>query len=124
MGQPSPTPTLVGPPLLRGLDDVHPTNDGWVADCPICTNPARGTHELLEVTRGPLRYELSCDGGCTHDDLADYLQADTRLDHQQLAAVWRATVLAPRIDTCEALLAGEPVPRSAIDPVWARRFRL
>lgn len=37
-------------------------------------------------------------------------------------AIWKAVMLAPRIETCEALLRNEPVPLSALDPVWAKRF--
>lgn len=36
----------------------------------------------------------------------------------------RAVLLAPSIDVCEALLLGEAVPLSRLDPVWVRRFGL
>lgn len=42
---------------------------------------------------------------------------DTRL-------IWRAMMLAPTLEICEALLRGEDVPRSALDPVWLKRFGL
>lgn len=36
----------------------------------------------------------------------------------------RAVLLAPTLEVCEALLLGEPVPRSRLDPLWARRYGL
>jgi hypothetical protein len=44
--------------------------------------------------------------------------------HDAANRLWRAIMLSPTIDVCEALLREEPVPRSALDPVWARRFGL
>jgi hypothetical protein len=41
-----------------------------------------------------------------------------------VAAIWKAVMLAPRIETCEALLRRQPVPTSALDPVWVKRFGL
>ena len=36
----------------------------------------------------------------------------------------RAIRLAPTLDICEAILRREPVPRSALDPQWAKAYRL
>jgi len=36
--------------------------------------------------------------------------------------LWRAFMLAPSIEVCEALLRGESVPVSRLDPLWVRRF--
>jgi len=36
--------------------------------------------------------------------------------------LWRAVVLAPDLETCEALLHDEAVPLDRLDPEWARRF--
>lgn len=33
-------------------------------------------------------------------------------------------MLAPRIEICEALLRGETVPLSDLDPVWVERYGL
>lgn len=41
---------------------------------------------------------------------------------RQWARVWRAVLLAPSLDVCEALLAGERVPLDRLDPEWAERF--
>jgi hypothetical protein len=38
--------------------------------------------------------------------------------------VWRAMMLAPSIEICEALLRGESVPLDRLDPVWVQRFGL
>lgn len=38
--------------------------------------------------------------------------------------IYQAVMLAPTLPICEALLRNEPVPVSALDPVWAKRFGL
>jgi hypothetical protein len=38
--------------------------------------------------------------------------------------LWRAFMLSPSIEVCEALLRGESVPLDRLDPVWVRRFGL
>ena len=38
--------------------------------------------------------------------------------------VWRAVVLSPTLDVCEALLRDEAVPLDALDAEWAWRFGL
>ncbi len=35
---------------------------------------------------------------------------------------WRAVMLSPSIEVCEALLRGESVPVDRLDPVWVKRF--
>jgi hypothetical protein len=37
---------------------------------------------------------------------------------------WRAVVLSPSLEVCEALVAGESVPLDRLDPEWSRRFGL
>jgi hypothetical protein len=39
-----------------------------------------------------------------------------------LAALYRAVMLAPTLQVCEALLRGETVPLSQLDPVWVARL--
>ena len=34
----------------------------------------------------------------------------------------RAILLSPTLEVCEALLRGERVPLSKLDPVWVRRY--
>jgi hypothetical protein len=36
--------------------------------------------------------------------------------------VWRAMMLAPTLEVCEALLAGESVPLERLDAEWTKRF--
>jgi hypothetical protein len=38
--------------------------------------------------------------------------------------LWRAFMLAPTIEVCEALLRGEEVPLGQLDQEWVRRFGL
>lgn len=108
-----------GPAFLRGLEHVLPTPDGWVAQCPVF-----GCTELLDITANHGEWLFHCDGDHTHQDVADYLQCDTRQDPITATRAWRALMLATTPDTWQALLNGEPVPRSALDPLWARRLGL
>jgi hypothetical protein len=48
---------------------------------------------------------------------------DTRARRESLALI-RAVRLARDLETCEAILRGEHVPRSRLDPEWARRYGL
>jgi hypothetical protein len=43
-------------------------------------------------------------------------------DGAELDRVWRAIMLARDLETCKALLRGERVPRSRLDPEWVKRF--
>jgi hypothetical protein len=36
----------------------------------------------------------------------------------------QAVLLAPTLEICEALLLGENVPKSKLDPLWAKRYGL
>ena len=36
--------------------------------------------------------------------------------------LWRAVMLAPSVEICEALLRDESVPLDRLDPVWVKRF--
>lgn len=112
------------PRLLRALDHVTETQDGYIADCPICTNPARGTKELLAITPGPDgHWRLHCDGDCTHRELAAWLQCDTLIDPYLARKAWVALMLSPTPETWAALTAGTPVPDQALDPLWVNRLR-
>jgi hypothetical protein len=41
---------------------------------------------------------------------------------RDLAAVYRAVMLAQTLQVCEALLRGETVPIGKLDPVWVARL--
>ncbi len=53
-----------------------------------------------------------------HDDLVDEFE----LAQPDVDLLGRAVLLAPTIETCEALLRGEQVPLDRLDPVQVRRF--
>jgi hypothetical protein len=58
---------------------------------------------------------------------ADEARRAVELERRELlwpdaGRLWRAFILAPSIEVCEALLRGESVPLSRLDPVWVRRF--
>jgi hypothetical protein len=40
----------------------------------------------------------------------------------ELAALYRAVMLAPTLPVCEALLRDETVPIGQLDPVWVRKL--
>jgi hypothetical protein len=40
----------------------------------------------------------------------------------ELRRLHRAVMLAPTIEVCEAILRGEPVHRSRLDPTWLDAF--
>jgi hypothetical protein len=40
----------------------------------------------------------------------------------ELAALYRAVMLAPTLEVCESLLRDERVPLSRLDPVWVRKL--
>lgn len=58
-------------------------------------------------------------------DVIDLILQRHRAHQARLSAkLHRAIMLAPTIQVCEALLRGEPVPRSELDPLWAKRYGL
>lgn len=125
--QPTATESIAGPALLRGLDHVMSCAccEGWLALCPVfgCTEwlhvtAGRDGHWLLECR---FTHEAPVH---THEEIVDYLRCDTRLDPLTDAREWRALVLAPSLVVWQALLEGQDVPVSALDPLWARRFGL
>lgn len=44
------------------------------------------------------------------------------LPNSPTTRIYQAVMLAPTLTVCEALLRDEPVPTSALDPVWVKRF--
>ena len=38
--------------------------------------------------------------------------------------IWRAIMLSPTLEVCNALLRNEQVPLNQLDPVWVERFGL
>lgn len=117
---PPATETRNGPAFLRALDHVHPTETGWLAACPFW-----GCGNLLLIDPVDGHWQFYCDAGHTHDDICRYLALeDLRVDTGPSTRLWRAIMLSPRLEVCEALLRGQHVPRSALDPLWAKRFGL
>lgn len=41
---------------------------------------------------------------------------------RETARIYKAIMLAPTIEVCEALLRRERVPTSMLDPLWLERF--
>ena len=61
-------------------------------------------------------------------DAQELLQLEEQAREQQredaIYRLGRAVMLAPNIAICEALLRGEHVPISRLDPDWVRRYGL
>lgn len=53
--------------------------------------------------------------------MADVAQFEPRYD-EAAARGLKAMRLAPTLAVCRALLAGQPVPKDALDQRWARRY--
>ena len=45
-------------------------------------------------------------------------------ERREGVVLFQAVMLARDLPTCEALLRGEKVPRSRLDPVWAKAYGL
>ena len=64
-----------------------------------------------------------------HDPFLDALEPvlvkfrDSRLRRESLA-ILRALRLAPSLEVCEAIMRGDRVPLSRLDPEWARAYGL
>lgn len=112
--------TLTGrPAFLRALDNVlEMESGGYLARCPFF-----GCEQLLTIIPGRWGWIFQCPEH-THEELQTYLEADTRLDPHAETAAWRALCLAPSLEVWIALLLGEPVHKTLLDPVALRRFRL
>lgn len=52
----------------------------------------------------------------------DYLR--TGITENDTRIIWRAMMLTPKVEVCDALLKGQKVPKSALDPLWRKRYRL
>jgi hypothetical protein len=49
-------------------------------------------------------------------------QQSRSAETREFGRIWRAMMLAPRLEVCEALLRGESVPVDRLDPEWVTRF--
>lgn len=112
------------PPLLKCLHDSLDTDEqGWLADCPICT--CEGMTIRPDKAHGI--WVFGCQDGCPHEEVVEWLQCDVRFWGQQedemMDRAWVAMQLAPTLDICRALLANEPVVRTALDPEWAEPYQ-
>jgi hypothetical protein len=58
------------------------------------------------------------------DDWAERLAAPYRDSHERRIglAMLKCVRLAPTLAVCEALMRGEKVPASALDPDWAKAY--
>lgn len=83
--------------------------------CPIC----EAWLEIRDLASGRVR--LVCSEGCTNAELRAWLGLPPAVDAER---VWKCLMLARDLGTWAALLVGEPVPLSRLDPEWVERFGL
>jgi hypothetical protein len=72
---------------------------------------ARSLEEIRENARLAVEYDPVC----------------TTMESAQARAsrrLWKAIMLAPSLEICEALLRGESVPLDRLNPEWVKRFGL
>jgi hypothetical protein len=56
-------------------------------------------------------------------ELIELEERERRLAARETAnRIWRAMMLAPSLEVCEALLRGESIPLDRLDREWSRRF--
>ena len=60
-------------------------------------------------------------------EVLDAARLAVELERRELAwpdaaKLWRAFMLSPTLEVCEALLRGEDVPLDRLDPSWVQRF--
>lgn len=94
---------------LQALDHLSCNGAGWNADCPCCG-------AWLHVDEDE---RIECSDGCTEAEVRDYLALPQRLNGN---SAYKALVLSKDLETFVALMDGQSVPRSRLDPVWKRRF--
>jgi hypothetical protein len=70
-------------------------------------------------TLEPLRHPAVLDA---HEALELEEQMRRLRAEDETTRIWRAVMLAPTLEVCRALLAGERVPLTQLDPVWVRKF--
>lgn len=58
------------------------------------------------------------------ENAALVIRLEERAEDEYLAQVFKAMMLAPSLEVCIALLRGEKVPKSRLDPLQARAYGL
>jgi hypothetical protein len=86
----------------------------------------RGRSNLIGSTRQPLTAAAAeacrnARDAVENDPVCAYLSSEKR---READVLFKAFMLARDLQTCEALLRGEKVPRSRLDPVWAKAYGL
>jgi hypothetical protein len=56
------------------------------------------------------------------DERGEVVEYELQLSAGETRRAWRAMMLAPTLEVCEALLRGEMVPIDRLDPEWVERF--
>jgi len=86
----------------------------WARDVAVRTEGLRSSQAALETLENGHKAVDS-------DPVAQHLESAER---EWAGELWRALCLAPDLETLEALLDGESVPLTRLDPYWSKRFGL
>jgi hypothetical protein len=57
-----------------------------------------------------------------YDERGEVVKYELLSPAEETRRIWRAMMLAPTLEVCKALLRGEKVPTSKLDPDWVKRF--
>jgi hypothetical protein len=74
------------------------------------------------VTRGVDLPPAPGEAEWAEDVMAEYDRAHDRRERERGNQIWKALALAPSVEVCCALLAGESVPVERLDPVGVARL--
>lgn len=119
MSTPAVSRPAEGPAFLRGLDHVHPTDNGWLAQCCVW-----GCDQLLQIAPVDGHWLFTCHGEHTHEEIVAYLALhDLRVDPRPAIRAWLALRLAKTPDAWAGLILGLPVQPQAIDQLELARQR-
>ena len=110
--------------MARTPHEKHtPTNHSLGLAPNLAQPPTTTGGETLAAQPSQLAYQ--------HPALANAREAVEReqrwresAERQAMLRVHRAIRLAPTLEVCEALLRGERVPRTALDPMWRKAYGL
>jgi hypothetical protein len=89
---------------------MHTEDDGYLAEC-----PHFGCGGLLIIAPDEYDWWFQCANGCTHEQIVDYLQCDTRLDKRPGDRAWLCLRLALTPDTWGGLMLGRSVAMQSVD---------
>lgn len=80
---------------------------------------------MSAIEHNPLFDECDCQDCRFWEAIGPHVDKyrDTR-ERREAETILKAVRLAPALNVCEALLRGEPVPKTRLDPSWRKAYGL